>query len=301
MNEKYYSALKQLQKESSLLNWFKFFSIETWNRINFARSKAGLKIYETTITQNLLLNIRMFAETKTLPIEMFEATSEKTNGNDIEIVLEIEEGKYIILPCQAKIVWKNQKYPTIKHKVNKTENQIDLLISYAEKVQGIPIYLFYNWFNDSSYLKDIEHEIRKKDQLFDYELYGCSIACAHKIKKCFAKPFPLKKIKWEIPSFKDLHPEIAIPLYFIALNYNLDNFKKLFPTINPEAIKIYSEDEIMNNNLWRNLFPSSGIGYVRSQGLKFEPVSFFNKFTPSSRIVFQKNLPKKGNTISLIS
>lgn len=303
MNRKYYLAVQKLQTEPSLVNWLKLFSLETWDRISFARSRVGLKIYETTITQNLLLNITAFAETEILPIEIFEATSEKSNGNDVEIVIEIEENKYIILPCQAKIIKKNKKYSSIKHKVGKTKDQIDLLIQYAQKVKGIPIYLFYNFFDENSYLENVEKEIRKRYRSFNYEHYGCSIASAHSIKNNFKGLSLEGNIKWKIPSFKDLHPSIAVPLYFIALNHNLDSFKKLFLTASTpiQSVKVYSRDEIVNTNLWRNFHSTPSIGYITPQGGSFKNVTSSKQFTPSFRVILHKDFYKRENTISIIS
>lgn len=303
MNRKYYLAIQKLQAEPSLLNWLKLFSLETWDRISFARSRVGLKIYETTITQNLLLNITAFAETETLPIEIFEAISEKSNGNDIEIVIEIEENKYIILPCQAKIIKKNKKYSSIKHKVGKTKNQIDLLIQYAQKVKGIPIYLFYNYFDENPYLENTEKEIRKRYRSFNYEHYGCSIANAYDIKNKFKRSSLEGNIKWKIPSFKDLHPNVAVPLYFIALNYNLDSFKKLFVTASTanQLIKVYSRDEIVNTNLWRNLHSAPSIGYVTPQRGGFNNIISSDKYTPGFRVIFHKGFYEKNNAISIIT
>ena len=110
----------------TLCDEMKNLSIETWERIGFARSRPGLKIYETTITQNLLFELKKFSERhKITQIDMFEATNEKTNGNDLEIFLRVGS-KYLCLPTQAKIIYGNGKYPRMEH-----GNQINDLMSYS--------------------------------------------------------------------------------------------------------------------------------------------------------------------------
>lgn len=163
-------------------------SIETWERIGFARNRFGLKIYETTITQNLLFQLQKFSELcGSGNVKMYESTNEKTNGNDIEIFLQVGKS-YICLPTQAKIIYANEKYPKMEH-----GDQIKDLIKYAKTIDGYPLYLLYN------YAKSVPSS---------YKSYGCTLVSAHYLYKTYAYK---KKTKWIIPSFLDLHPKIAEP------------------------------------------------------------------------------------------
>ena len=132
----------------TLVDWFQVFSIDIWKRIDFTWRTKGLKLYETTITQNLLYSIFQLAKGRMIPVKLLEAKNESINGNDIELAIETNRG-FILFPCQAKLIKENGKYRSLSHKVG-SRYQIDLLLRYAQKVQGVPLYLFYNciWDQD---------------------------------------------------------------------------------------------------------------------------------------------------------
>jgi hypothetical protein len=87
-------------------------------------------------------------------IKVFEAADETANGNDLEIAVETGRG-YVLLAAQAKMQFKDGRYPAISHRVG-DRYQADLLLSYALKVQGWPIYILYKHDNDSHLPSRIE-------------------------------------------------------------------------------------------------------------------------------------------------
>jgi hypothetical protein len=95
--------LEKLQINPNLNNFLNFFSVSIWDRIKFTRKHNGLKIYETTITQNFLYQIKLSIPSNESCFHMFESKNEKTNGNDLEIFIETSKG-YIFFPTQAKII-----------------------------------------------------------------------------------------------------------------------------------------------------------------------------------------------------
>lgn len=71
-------------KHPTLCNLLQYLALSVWERIKFTHTHKNLKIYETTITQNLLFDINFVKSLYTrLPISIYEARNENTNGNDI--------------------------------------------------------------------------------------------------------------------------------------------------------------------------------------------------------------------------
>lgn len=211
---------------NKLLNLYKNISIDTWDRLEFT-NKTKSKFSEITITENILYTIDKYRiENSDDSIQMYESKDESTNGNDLEVYIELEKDKYIFLAIQAKKLYiDSQKYKAITHKVD-SQYQIDLLLNYAKLKEGIPLYLLYN------YAPNFIHKNKK--------LYGCSILKADYIYKKF---YPNKSTKWKIPTFKQLHTKNAIPLFILGRLRCFKNFiKSNYPTL-----KKYKVSELVDN------------------------------------------------------
>jgi len=169
-------------KSPTLCNLFQYLENDVWERINFVRSHKNLKIYETTVTQNLLFDINFIKLLyPNLPISIYEARDENTNGNDIELYI-FTNNKGVFFPTQAKILYKNGSYQTIAH-----GNQINDLITYAYNNNGYPLYLLYNYsahFALSNTICNIS---------FTEKQYDCSIISANYIKNKYAWVKPNNK------------------------------------------------------------------------------------------------------------
>ena len=238
------------RNSNELDSWLEYFSIHTWNKIGFARKRDGLKMHETTITQDFVFELWVALEQYKWSISVFEATSESTNGNDLEILVCTKKG-YIILACQAKIIYKSDKYKAITHQVETKSKEIitqaELLIRYAKKEQGIPIYLFYNFCKDEEDLNQVKKQI---GGTYEIENLGCSIAFATDIKKEYYDN--RKKSAWEIPSFKDIHPKFAEPLNQFIMNLrNMNGQTVLCNKIPfPSTFKFYTFEEVNQDKNW---------------------------------------------------
>jgi hypothetical protein len=69
-----YTAVKnQFTANPNLCDLFKLLSIETWKRIEYSYSRARVKVFETTITQNLIFSINAYKDQFGLDIEILEA------------------------------------------------------------------------------------------------------------------------------------------------------------------------------------------------------------------------------------
>lgn len=150
--------------------WARDSAIMTWDRISNSRTNNSLKLYETTITQNLTHELY---ELKLDNVRIEEAEDEAANGNDLELYIQnsyTKEFKHFAV--QAKIS-KNEIYQTINHHKNNSF-QISDLISYSKKIRAIPLYFLYSHTN-----KYNGEELHRKG--FTYNEYGITVTGASRI------------------------------------------------------------------------------------------------------------------------
>lgn len=243
-----YTAVKnQFTAHPNLCDLFKLLSIETWKRIEYAYARSRVKVFETTLTQNLIFSINAYNDQFKLNIEILEAEDENTNGNDIELVIRFpSRGLEFYAPIQAKKVYKKGRYDSMDHGV-----QIDSLISYAQRKNAIPFYLLYNFTPLPPW----------KGLGTPPEWNGCTLVTAnHLFNHYYNKRHSAKRgLTWKIPSFYDLHPAHAFCWHEIVCPSNPDS---LLERINAKA----GGDEL--------LLPQSLEGLTRT-GMIDNPTSFF--------------------------
>ena len=295
MTTKLTEKMMQLGINKTICDWFQFFAQETWDRIGYARTRKGLKIWETTITQNLIFEFHTSKDLyspispNTWGIEILESINESTNGNDIELFVETNDG-ILFFAVQAKII--NHKgfkrngmidgnYPNINHTVAGL-NQIDLLCSYASNKGGIPIYLLYNFVKNSFENK------RQCNIDFEIEQYGCSISNANHIKDNY-----FKNAIWSIPTFLNLHPNNALPWFVIPCCFQKmsksDILKLLGETeIDISKIKEYDLYEIRTDKNWKSLEP-----FKTTEKKTSKTKNNWIEFNPKYRVVISSELSYK--------
>lgn len=136
-----------------LCELFKAAAMDSWERIRFSRTIPNLKIHETTITQNLIYELKLLQRVgRVKGLRIQEAKNERTNGADLELFL-VKNGKAIRFALQAKIIYHKGKkkhhngdYRQMHHTVKKSgKHQIDLLLRYAKAKKCVPLYLMYNY------------------------------------------------------------------------------------------------------------------------------------------------------------
>lgn len=290
MSENHYlKAITQFQHSNSLCDFFQVLAVDTWERIKFARTRKGLKIYETTITQNLLFELNRTKEfinnkygTNYWDFKIYESINEKANGNDIELYLPYNGG-YLLFPIQAKLInhkgYKRKKmndgdYRAMDHFVPSTSSQqIDSLLDYAKKMRAIPLYLLYNYVNTT-----LQNKVICSVNM-PIEQYGCSISSALYIHNNYYSGGA-----WKIPKFSDLHPGIAQPWFILTCcSLKKDNLSDYFAIDKDEIskIKIYSLSEIERTSEWKEFESNSGsvINYDNNPNQK--------GFVPKFRIILR--------------
>lgn len=261
--------------------FLKFFSIQVWHKLNFVFSSKGLRLNETTVTQDFVYQLYLLAKSKQFPVKIFESKNEKANGNDLEILVEIDKG-VVKLPCQAKIINRRGRYSKINHKID-NKFQIDALIKYARRVKGIPIYLLYNYVSTPE--QDNINALK-----YDEELYGCSIGEAHDLKSHAFNP------AYKSPHFYDLHDSCFKPLYLllnaIYPKYSDSSLKEVLPSFDSNKLKYYTIEDILDDFNWIDLTPAAGLGNIpiESDFLKRlnELIEEPEIFNPKFRILISK-------------
>ena len=285
----------KLQDEANFVNWASLFAAITWNKIGFARRIKGFKIYETSVTQELVFQFYLSSASRQVPIEIYESRNENANGNDLEIFIETSEG-YISFPTQAKILNSKNQYSKINHESG-GRYQIDSLIQYAERNGGVPLYLLYNHVFDENW-----NQFIKPDNWLDIELYGCSFAPARVLREKFYQEDKGQDgvVTWQKPSFQDLHPHFAVPFHtlfseVLQKSINDWNVKLLIPEM--KTIRWYTKDEITLEEDWKDLAPLPAIGKIP---MEYEFVNSvraienLNNFSPKFRILITKEVRKSA-------
>ncbi|MCU0439006.1 MAG: hypothetical protein MUC49_13995 [Raineya sp.] len=193
------------------------FSWTVWDKLRFFCKNKGIgSMNETTFTEEMIFSINQIVNTggfKT--IGLYQAKNEKVNGADIEIViglqLDDEDYKYLAFPIQAKAI----KFPlktspkdgNYYHFFGKTKNdertQYQKLIDYSKSINGMPLYMFYN-YSERYNISKINKKILGIDvnSLESYH-WGCSIIAAQYIAE--VKQVKDKKRKDPMFKFSDFH------------------------------------------------------------------------------------------------
>lgn len=236
----YTAAKNNFECNPGLCELFKFLAIETWKRLEFTYIKPYIRVYETTLTQNIGFTINAYKEQfPSLSIELWEAEDEKSNGNDLELILKFDNNNFdFYAAIQAKKIDRHGKYYAMEH-----GDQIISLIDYAERLNGYPLYLLYN------YIEPFPRRITDQQ-----ELYGCSIVDAYHLKDNYYNTAIRRKRdgsienKWEIPHFNDLHPENAFPWHELVCNSSPTKIMRLLSTIMDDGGKKIALQEILKNN-----------------------------------------------------
>lgn len=188
MNNSFFDGILENFKYPDLCYWSSFYSEFIWQKMGFCNEVAGFNLHETSITQDLVYRFWRLANQHHYPFQLWISKKEKTNGNDIEICINTDQG-LLMMPCQAKVLKNSGRYENINHQVSQSSvYQIDLLTRYAEKMGGIPIYFLYNYCKDMNFI----HQLQSTWSIPIQQL-GCSIFPAKFIQKHYftppAKPF----------------------------------------------------------------------------------------------------------------
>lgn len=282
------ACLEKLKK-TEIQDLLRAFSSKTWRRLGFChRFKNEVKMYETTITQNLIFEMLEFARlTGTPQLRLLEARDESANGNDIEIYVE-HGGGYILFPTQAKSLYPSGKYEKINHQSG-GKFQIHALLEYAVKRQGIPLYLLYNYHPKWQDVIAWDKELG-----FEYDCFGCSMVNAHLMESQY---FDSINFEMRIPAFFSLHPRPAIPLFQVLDISRIEELWQESKIYVPE-LAVYGYKEVFDEKNWIDRTPPPSISGFSKEVHFFQGAIQLNipEFKPKFRVVLSKE-KKRGTVI----
>lgn len=175
----------------SVCHLFHAAAVDTWERIKFSRTTPRLRIHETSITQNLVYEMRLLkSKYPHWGFTLYESTNEKANGDDLELCILHNNGQVYTYAMQAKIIYHSLKrlgfedgnYPRMNHEVGGTP-QVDLLLDYSNRKGYVPLYLLYNFvtFNNNWLLRE-DPQIEADD----VRSLGCTVISAYLLKNYFS-------------------------------------------------------------------------------------------------------------------
>jgi hypothetical protein len=262
--------LDDFEKSKDIIDWFAYFSNYVWDELKFANKEDNSisKVDEREFTNELVREIGKLIKLDKipLPIRLFHSPNEGVNGSDIEIVVQINENENIIFPCQAKRLYvenaqkdsSKAKYERYDYKTQKND-----LITYADKIYGFPLYLFYNY---------TENEIKPNYIYPDEKLYGCTLGSAIYLKE---NP-PKTKI------FSSFHPP-AVPITSIVKFKNILSLNSIWGKTQTHNVRVLSDKQIFGDNTWEEFGP---------------PIYHKTRFVTHinlSKVIERENLIEKSN------
>lgn len=160
---------------------FGMLSENIWDRIKDSIA-SGIRQGEESITDNILLEIYR-AKLKGIHTIHTPKITESITGCDWEWWIGSEKKGWYRYAIQAKKVRSNDGYyPSLNHTVGsgkERKRQIDILLSYSEANNAIPLYCFYNYVNHTD--EELLHFWRA-DFPFNKKQFGWTYIPAHYIR-----------------------------------------------------------------------------------------------------------------------
>jgi len=155
-------------------------SERTWHRLK-ASQEANVSQGEETITDVILLEIKMSGMDK-IRVWKCPKDLERKTGIDWEWFIGSDTQGWLRYAVQAKkLNLKTRRYDNLNHKVN-DKPQIEILESYANRQEAIPLYCFYNYAEGGNFSPYWQCDLTcNKTQL------GCTITPLKQIKEALAR------------------------------------------------------------------------------------------------------------------
>jgi hypothetical protein len=284
-SEKCLEYLAKYKETKNIYYILACFSADVWETMQFASEENNFigKADEREFTNDLVRQIAMLIINSkgNFPIQIYHSEKENVNGSDLEIILQIDVDKYIILACQAKRLYVNEPparknnlnavYKSINHEVGiEKKSQIELLLNYADIKGAYPMYMLYNY--------SLTQKIPTS------ELYGCTLISAKNVYERFFNSAKFSKLK-----FDDIHPP-AKPLINILTHNILNEGLDLFG--DSTVPKSYSKVQIESQSAkWVESLPNRRTDKRSGQVKSFEEVlnketnNISKEFAPKFRIL----------------
>ena len=159
-------------------------AVDTWDRLEQSQIH-DVRLGEETLTDLLTLDFVRRAP-KGAKLYQKSKTEEARTGADLEILVEVENKKYIAIVIQAKKLYSSGRYDHLYAKVSGTNTyQIDILEEYSRQTQAMPLYLLYNFVEGAE--KYYEHDENwprcNCDMLENIKHLGCTLEPIWRIRE----------------------------------------------------------------------------------------------------------------------
>lgn len=268
------------------------FAARAWWRIDFTWRLKRSKLYETTLTQDLIYWVYENASVHRLPFELWESRDEHANGDDLELAIETPRG-YYLFPCKCKMVYAGNHYPTISHTPDGGQPQLLSLMDFAAANRGMAIYLLYNCCSDQHYLAR-----HWGNDLLAIPFWGCSVVPAAYLRDQHFHPVAGGSHGWTKPTFQELHPSIAVPFHEFILTVMNDN---RFTTngwnyyVAGTEMQCFFHEKLFDDSKWKNLTPLARLSGIPQVGtIPKIPTEAATEFRPGYRIVISSGSRRSG-------
>jgi hypothetical protein len=183
-------------------SFFKALSKCVWHKIIESHS-VEIDVPEIGTTSQLVTRIRIFAkQQRQIEVWANHSYKESKHGNDIDLFVEVEDGRFIWYALQAKVLKQNNKYEGLKAK-GADKPQWEKLSHLASESGCVSKYLFYNGLLEFEY-----NGIDRCSQHFNQELFGCSIVDIEDVRRVASSNL--------IVRFEDFHPHLAEPWHVLV-------------------------------------------------------------------------------------
>ncbi|MEO0683788.1 MAG: DUF6615 family protein [Cyanobacteria bacterium J06649_11] len=255
----------------NVIKWADRFSTSVFKMLkaNFELGNLLAAINEIEITNKFVRDLAILSslqESDFSAFRIWHSKSESTNGNDIEIIIEVSSGKFVLFPCQCKrVFFKNDRsyYNKLWYSTDKHGFQIENLLNYAKRTNGIPVYMLYNFVNNI--------ETSEKN--------GVTLCSASFIANqyYFIDDYPPELF------YEDLHPPA------VTLSSFLDELSLLIDPYIKYEVRKYDLNELTSVPGWLEINPP--VEYSDTRFIKTKPINFEeNKrirtdFSPKFRIM----------------
>lgn len=193
---------------------------DVWNLI-IKNHYVQVQVNEPGVTNNIIGEIRNNAMSYTnIGVWANNAFKEIEHGSDIDIFVETVPGIYIWWALQAKVLRLSGNYEGVRS-LHKGEYQWDKLIRLSNIAGCISRYLLYNGVNNFSHS---DYDMCSRH--FNERQFGCSLVKINDFKNIAIT---------RNPSFRDFHPQLAMPWRIITCCLN---------SIKDEKIILYTAEQI---------------------------------------------------------
>ena len=242
---------------------------DTWDRLEQSQIH-DVRLGEETLTDLLTLDFVRRAP-KGVKLYQKSKSEEARTGADLEILIEVDDKKYIAVVIQAKKLYSSGRYGHLNAKISGTNNyQIDILEEYSMQTQAIPLYLLYNFV-----------EAAEKYYKYPENMPWCNCDMLENIKHLGCTLVPIWRIREAINTrggrnFHSIHNISNLFPWHCLFNCKKNiGILSLIDHIKSKSLKDHFKSSWRERYDWLRLEPmeNTGFDYLWSRGINISNIS----------------------------